>query len=517
MRRLVVGRRPDVIFLVLDTQRADKLSCYGNEANTSPHLDAFAADATRFRHAYAPAQWTIPSHGSMFTGVYPSVHGLQQANSVLPDALPTLGERFAAGGYYTAAFCNNPLVGVVNNGFRRGFVSWLNYAGLLTSRPNQAGKDSTWVNRYRQWFKRILGNALNKVQDAFARSDALLSFAFTPFMVPLWQTALSFKGNIGKSLRDTATLHIDRKGVAADQPIFSFVNLMGTHMPYHPPRRFVEKFAPQVLHDKEAQHYLQRFNSDPFGWLAPLAEAMGDSHRAILEGMYNAEVANQDEYLGQFFSQLRQSGVLDNTLVVIVADHGEHLGEKHMIGHTISLYQELTHVPLIIRDPSNAFPRETTLDQPVSTRRLFQTMLTAADIATEAERAYSLAPTATPDPDHGLVFAESVPSSNVLSLVQKHVPQLIKQHRYDQPRRAVWHGTHKLIRTGDDQSELFDINADPRENHTLAASQPDLVATMNGYISEWQSHPSSAPLPAGALSEGDDALLQKRLRALGYL
>jgi arylsulfatase A-like enzyme len=512
-----MGRRPDILFIVLDTQRADRLSCYGNSRETSPHLDAFAEDATFFRHAYAPAQWTIPTHASMFTGVYPSVHGLQQAYSVLPSSLPTIGERLNNGGYYTAAFCNNPLVGVVNNGFRRGFASWLNYAGLLTSRPNQAGAQMDWIGRYRQWFKRVLGNFLNKVQDAFARSDALLAFAFTPFMVPLWQTALSFKGNTGKALRDTANLFIERKGVAQDQPIFSFVNLMGTHMPYHPPRRFMEKFAPEVLQDKEARAYLQRFNSDPFGWLAPLAEAMGDHHKAILDGMYDAEVANQDDYLGPFFDRMRESGALDNTLVVIVADHGEHLGEKHMIGHTISLYQELTHVPLIIRDPSGTFPRQSTVEHPVSTRRLFHTMLTAAGVATESERALTLAQSPATDPEHGLVFAESVPSSNVLTLVQKHVPQLIEEHRYDQPRLAVWQGDYKFIRTGEVEQELFNIATDPRENQNLSESHPDVAQTLNGYITAWQEAPGSAPLPADHLSESEDALLQKRLRALGYL
>ncbi|MEM8545702.1 MAG: sulfatase-like hydrolase/transferase, partial [Cyanobacteria bacterium P01_H01_bin.119] len=130
--------RPDVLFLVLDTQRADRLSCYGYDKPTSPHLDAFAADATLFKSAIAPAQWTVPSHASMFTGRYPSEHGVLQSYSVLPPEVPTLAQRLSQGGYYTAGFCNNPLVGVINNGLRRGFYSFLNYSGLMTSRPNQA-------------------------------------------------------------------------------------------------------------------------------------------------------------------------------------------------------------------------------------------------------------------------------------------------------------------------------------------------------------------------------------------
>ncbi|HRW08923.1 MAG TPA: sulfatase-like hydrolase/transferase, partial [Caldilineaceae bacterium] len=110
-----MSARPDIILLVLDTQRADRLSCYGYEKETSPNLDAFAADATLFRHACSPAQWTVPSHSSLFTGLYPSVHGTQQSFSILPDSLTPLSERLGGQGYYTAAFCNNPLVGVVNN------------------------------------------------------------------------------------------------------------------------------------------------------------------------------------------------------------------------------------------------------------------------------------------------------------------------------------------------------------------------------------------------------------------
>ncbi|MEM7773550.1 MAG: sulfatase-like hydrolase/transferase, partial [Cyanobacteria bacterium P01_A01_bin.37] len=106
-------RRPDIVFLVLDTQRSDRLSCYGYPLNTSPHLDALAADATLFRSAISAAQWTVPSHASMFTGLYPSAHQVLQSYSVLPDNLTTLAERLSAGGYFTAGFCNNPLVGVI--------------------------------------------------------------------------------------------------------------------------------------------------------------------------------------------------------------------------------------------------------------------------------------------------------------------------------------------------------------------------------------------------------------------
>lgn len=146
--------RPDIVLLILDTQRADRLSCYGCQIETSPHLDEFARDSTLFRFAVSPANWTVPSHTSLFTGLYPSSHGTLHASSVVPAALPTLAERLRDSGYFTAAFCNNPLVGVVNNGLRRGFLDFFNYSGLLTSRPNQAGVYTNLFDRARQRFKR---------------------------------------------------------------------------------------------------------------------------------------------------------------------------------------------------------------------------------------------------------------------------------------------------------------------------------------------------------------------------
>lgn len=516
-KEITLTTHPDIVFLVLDTQRVDRLSCYEYAQETSPHLDAIAADATLFRRAYSTAQWTVPSHSSMFTGVYPSVHRTQHSDSILPRSLPTLAERLRAGGYFTAAYCNNPLVGVVNNGLRRGFYSFLNYSGWLSSRPNQAGMPLTLFGRYRQGFKRLLAGALNRAQDSFARSDFLLWFAFTPLMVPFWQTALSFKGNTAKSLSDAADLLVNRRGVKEGQPIFSFINLMGTHAPYHPQRRYIERFAPDVVRDAEARKYLRRFNGDVFGWLAPIADTMPEQHKSTLDGIYNAEVANQDEHLGTFFNRLRESGALDRTLFVICADHGEHLGEKQLIGHSFSVYNELTHVPLIIRDPSDNFPRQTAVDHPVSLRRLFHTVLTAAGMADDTEEKYALQRSPESDPDGGVVFAEGVPSSNVLHLVKKFRPELVRERRYDLTRRAVIQGADKLILTGNERRELYDVVQDPAELHNLSAQETGRVDMLRERILQFESDMADAALTAGRISAQDDPQLRRQLRALGYL
>lgn len=517
-KRSLVLSAPDILMIVLDTQRADRLSCYGYAQETTPYLDKLAADSALFKHAFSAAQWTVPAHASMFTGQYPSIHGTQHSDSMLPATLPTLAERLSMEGYYTAAYCNNPLVGVVNNGLRRGFQSFLNYSGLLTSRPNQAGVRRTITDRYRQVFKRVLGNTVHKMQDSFARSDALLWFAFSPLMVPFWQTALSFKGNTGKSLNDTAQLLIQRKQAEQDQPIFAFVNLMGTHMPFHPSRKMIDRFAPNVLQSREELQYLRRFNSDVFGWLTPLASEMAHEHKAILDGMYDAEVSTQDEHLGNFFNQLESSGALDNTLVMVVADHGEHLGEKHLIGHTVSLYRELTHVPLIIRDPSGNISRGTIQEHPVSTRRLFHTALTAAGVATEDEEQYTLAQTPGNDADKGIVYAEAQTPNNVLNLMMKHKPDLYKKHRCDQERLAVWQDQHKLIITGGQHRELFNYVEDPAELNNISPEKPkQTVELAEKLLTQMHQFKSNTQRTESITEEEDDPQMNSRLRALGYL
>ncbi|MBT9313778.1 sulfatase-like hydrolase/transferase [Leptothoe kymatousa] len=518
------SNQPDVIFLVLDTQRVDRLSCYGYEKPTSPNIDAFAKTATRFKVAIAPGQWTIPSHASMFTGLYPSQHQMQQSYSVMPPHLKTLAERLQDGGYYTAAFCNNPLVGVINNGLRRGFYSFLNYSGLLSSKPNQAGIPSSFLDKYRQLFKRIVAKGLNTVQDAFARSDWLLSLSFTPLMVPLWQTALSFKGNTRKSLDDAAKLLIERKDVQPDQPIFTFINLMGTHMPYHPPREYIEKFAPNVLKNRAAQTYLRRFNSDVYGWLAPLVGALEHQQKDTLDGMYDAEVAAQDEQVGQFLQQLKQSGRLDNTYIVICADHGEHLGEKQLIGHSLSIYNELVQVPLIIHDPTDGIQRSTLRDDVVSTRCLFHTVLSATHLATPEEAEFSFEHIADGDaiadiePDR-YVYAEAIPPQNVLNLIQKRQPELISQHACDQTRRAVWVGNHKLIETNENPPELYDVQDDPGESLDLSEIFPEMVESLQDSLSVFsQDADEHQSLYSQARATGfDDPEVRRRLKDLGYL
>ena len=510
-------QRPDIVLLVLDTQRRDRLSCYGAEREVTPQLDRLAATATRFERAFTTAQWTVPSHASMFTGRYPLAHATTQSSSVLPLSIPTLAERLRDGGYHTAAFCNNPLVGVVNNGLRRGFFSFLNYSGLLTSRPNQAGIHPNPLDRYRQFFKRALSELMTRIQTSFSRSDLLLRISWTPLMAPLWQTALSFKGNTARSLSDAARLLSERRGLAPDQPAFAFINLMECHTPYHPQPRWLERFAPEMLRSKAARSFIRRFNHDVFGWLTLLSGAIDAERKASLDAVYTAETANQDDLVGQFVERLRASGRLDRTLLVVCADHGEHLGEKQLMGHSIAAYNELLHVPLIIRDPAGDLPQGSLRADTISTRRIFQTALSAAGLASPDEQRFSLARDPANDPDGGAIFAESITPQNVLNLLTRRRPELVRERRVAEQRRVVLSAGYKLIQTGSDGVELYDLQADPHELTDLSTLLPERVDELQDQLAAYVSRGAALAPTAGRHSDEEDPEVRKRLRDLGYL
>src|SRR5262249_41408645 len=248
------------------------LSTYGHSIETSPAFDAFASDATLFERAIASAQWTVPSHASMFTGLYPSTHGLTQADGTLSGAYPALAEILKLGGYHTVAFCNNPLVGVLNNGLQRGFTRFYNYASAAPFRPVEArrGKLHRQILRaFRRYFARPIGNQ-------FAHSDFMFRMSLEPAFVPLWTRLINYKGNTVHSMDDLMAYWGQHQTGGSDEPIFAFLNLMGVHLPYNPPRDYVDRVAPNLRKDKQAYHFMRRFNSEGARWGSPVDPPLQD-------------------------------------------------------------------------------------------------------------------------------------------------------------------------------------------------------------------------------------------------
>jgi arylsulfatase A-like enzyme len=515
-------KSPHIVLLVLDTQRADRLSCYGCPLPTSPNLDRLATDSTRYTRAVAPAQWTVPSHASMFTGRYPSEHTVLQLEYVLPAGLPTLAERLARAGYYTAGFSNNSMIGILKNGLGRGFNHFINYASAeyRSGQNSEANGRATEVDgtpgsfgRIRQAWQRGMGRAMAAAERFFVGSELARKIAGQPWvwnlLAPIFWHDEKVKGNTVQSLADAAEMLINRPGAAAEQPMFVFINLMGTHWPYDPPDWAVERFLPELA-GQDIQAFVRRSNDEAKKWPEVWTTPVPAEKVRIMDGLYNAEVLGQDAALGEFFERLQTAGVLDETFLMVVADHGEQLGEKGLVGHAYGVYEPVLHVPLLIRDPQRRFAPGAVSDELISIRRLFHTALEAAGAATAEEQAMSLSQGAAGDEP---VFAEAWPPDR--PYIRQQQRDELERAGYAVPHYAAYDGSgHKLIEAGGACLGLFVPAEDRNEGNDLQAQQPAKVERLQGKVAEYRQQGGAAPAERMVI---EDPVLMERLKALGYV
>lgn len=512
-----VNKRKDIVLIVLDTQRANRLSCYGYPRTTSPHLDEFAANSTLFVRAIAPAQWTIPTHASIFTGLTPSQHTMLQMDSVLPADILTLAQRLQAEGYNTFGISNNPLIGTIGNGLERGFSYMKNYnfwgSGLLNFQLNRSRSSGSRSDIVKEHVKFIIAEALGYSNQTFLNR---LKF-FVPF---LWEGFLALRNKTKfevtrQSLADASKLLLGSQG-GNSSPTFMFINLMGTHVPYAPLRSAVNKFSSKIANQKQFYSMRRRANQvqvDVNNWVD--CSSLSAIDLEALNIFYDAEVYTQDLLLGEFFAILKSHGKLDETCIIIVGDHGDHLGEKQRINHAFGVYQELVHVPLIIRDPEGVLVPGSIYNSFVSTTQLFHTILDVAGIASLDELKSSLRR------DEGCkrlsgeesvgVFAQGYPLDWALDRLEKGRASYGSNRL---PHFAVYEDDLKLIAVGD-ETHLFRLDVDPEENYDLSAQLPEAVVRLEKYLNLFLSE--NLPVAKIRTLDLEDSVIVKHLRALGYL
>lgn len=517
--------RPNIILLVLDTHRVERMSIYGYHRETTPVIDDFAADSMVFDRAIATAQWTVPSHASMFTGLYPTVHKTNQSYTALPDDIPTLAELLQAHGYTTVGFCNNPLVGVLDNGLRRGFDQFYNYAATIPDSPI-IGRELGGLQRTQRAIMGTLQGFTTLIERQFGRSPLLLKLAMMPVFVPLWSRFGKFKGDTDRSLRDVADFLRYYWSSGDERPLFMFINMMETHLPYYPPRQYADRWVPYLRREQATREFVQRFNSQSYRWLTPMSEPFTDWQQRVLGDLYDAEIAYQDRQLRRLFRYLKRSGELDNTMVIVVSDHGESHGEHSFMGHAFVVYSELVHVPLIIHYPA-LFPVGERTSHTTSTRRIFHTVLEAAGVPFE-QFGYpitklSLARTVEGnEPEDEQVVCEAFPPPNFINVMEMNNPEAIEPFRVRMMRRAIYDGGHKLMTVDGRPDEFFDVAHDPFEETNLldAPGYENDILRMERMLEEFvvvaEAH-RDGTAAGRELDLSDNPELLERLRGLGYI
>ncbi len=521
-------RKPNIILLVLDTHRAERMSIYGYGKDLTPTLGRLAETATVFDWGISTAPWTIPSHSSMFTGLYPTVHQTNQSFASIPEALPTLAEMLAHNGYDTVGFCNNPLVGLLDNGLRRGFKHFYNYSGTFPDVPT-IGPNASVLKRAKHSLTNLLQKVSIPIERRFGESPLLLKLAMMPLFVPFWTRLGKFKGDTHQSLKDVTDYLHYHVGTYPERPLFIFINMMETHLPYYPPRQALDRWVPYLKRDREARDFLQRFNVESYRWVAPMIEPLTDLQRHVLNDVYDAEVAYQDRQLQRVFRYLKRSGQLENTMVVVVSDHGESHGEHDFMGHAFVIYNELVRVPLLVHYPE-MFPANVRVEHEVSTRRIFHTILEAAGIEHEAfghsVHDLSLARAVEGrgrEPADEVVVSEAYPPLNFLNVMAMNNPEAIERFRVRKLRRAIYSDGHKLMTVDDRPDEFFDVQHDYEELTNLLnnpSGYENEVLRLEHALEEFAVMATAHRDGTAAGREIDyshNPELLDRLRGLGYL
>ena len=293
-----VAGRPNVLLIVVDTMRADRLGCYGYPENTSPTLDAMAAEGIVFRHAVAQASWTRPSIATILTGLYPSTHQAISKVSILPEAVVTLAEAFHQEGYYTAGFADNINIAPMF-GFGQGFCEYHYLAPAYFYGASESASKLTLYDLVRLVKERFLSKA-KRVDHYYRDAERMTSEA------------------------------IDWLKAERGEPFFLFLHYMDPHDPY-------------FVHPYNGEGYARVSMPNPPLEMAPR-----------LSALYDGEIAFWDRSFADLLAFMRSRGLLDDTIIAVTADHGEEFAEHGGWWHGATLYDEGILIPLVIRLPQSA-------------------------------------------------------------------------------------------------------------------------------------------------------------------
>ncbi len=456
--------QPNILLIVIDSARVDRFSCYGYDQPTTPNIDAIAAQGTCFDAAYSESSWTLPVCFTLFTGLAPREHRAE-VHRKLPDEMPTLPEVLRRRGYYTFGASGNTFVGPrcsLNRGFDEFFIyrrPWelsRLYVKYVAQRLGWADEGGAAVT------KRFL--------DVAGRLKG-------PWFVLLWYN--------------------------------------DAHHPYLAKQPFTTRFCREPIPFGERLSLVRRMRRIP-----QLAATASAEDLARIGQLYDGGIGYDDMLVGQVCEALQRRGLWDETVVIITADHGEMLGERGLMGHgrAADMYRPLLQVPLIVRAPGvvPAGKRSSALVQ------LADIPHTIAGLAAASS---ALADTAAPVVDLVASARGGAARPYAISEREQFSARSVQNAQRKNPRfnfephlchmTAVVQDNYKLIYRSNGRNELYDLAADPHEEHNLIDAQPQRARELTRIIHQWREDAAPHPATVG-LAPDDDQIVERRLQELGY-
>jgi arylsulfatase A-like enzyme len=443
---------PNVLLIVWDTVRAANTSLHGYARPTTPNLEMLASRGVSFDRAFATSPWTLPSHAGMFTGRWPHEIRADWKRPMRED-LPTLAEYLAAHGYETAGFVANLDYCGRETGLARGFAHYDDYPltvfdafirytsiGRRIDRVSWRYEIDSFLNRWHLGGHELIPGTREHVKNGEAVDREFLSW-------------------LGKR-------------PATARPFFAFLNLNDAHSPYEIPDPAAPAFGrrPQTPYERAI---LQQFTG------VDKKQLSSEDVQMIID-IYDDCVAYLDRRLGLLLDELRQRGVLDNTLLIITSDHGEHLGDHQLFFHGNSLYRQSLQVPLVIAGPAAGVPLGRKVAEAVGLNDLPATVI---DLLGKNGR--------SPFPGRSLsrYWEPREPGVSLRAdplLMETTKPVFFandgREPAAKGPMKSVIVAGMHYIQTADRAEELFNVNTDPEEKANLSGNAdaiPVLVQMRN--------------------------------------
>jgi arylsulfatase A-like enzyme/thioredoxin-like negative regulator of GroEL len=402
--------KPNVILITLDTTRADHLPAYGYTGVKTPVLDSLARRGVVFEQCTSASPLTLPSHCTIMTGTYPTLHGVRvNGNAALASVQTTLAEVLGANGYATGAFIG-------------AFVL-----------------DGRWG----------LAQGFDRYDDRFD----LRRFK---------QIDLGTVQRPGNEVVDSALDWLETK---SGSPFFAWVHLYDPHLPYSPPEPYASEYG------------------------------------AGMVGLYDGEIAFMDSQIGRLLAWLETKGLARKTILVLVGDHGEGLGEHGEYAHGFFIYDYAVQVPFLVALP---FPETAGVRVPaqVSTVDLFPTVLELAGLKPAAAvQGRSLVPLMFNPAKGGRgrpAYSESLPPNIQFGW---------------SPLHSLRDGAFKFIQAP--RPELYDVRSDRSELENIFSLEPELAGRMEQRLQKLKKEIESGAVEPEAANL--DRATIERLAALGYI
>jgi arylsulfatase A-like enzyme len=455
--------RPNILLIVIDSARADHFSCYGHDWPTTPNIDRIAAGGVRFEAAYSESSWTLPACFSLLTGLAPREHQAESSR-MLPVGIPSVPEVLRRRGYATFGASGNDFYGA-RTGLERGFETF-------RTTPQSA----FWTQALYRYGPQRLGWA-----DWGGR----------------WMTSRFLRW-----LKD------------ARQPWFATIWHNEPHHPYSARWPFTTRFLRRRISVFRRVSLVCRMRR-----MLSLAPEATPEDLLDMAGLYDGCLRYADWLVGLTREGLERRGQWANTAAVIVADHGEMLGERGLMGHgrTADMYEPLLRVPLVAKLPGLSANGQAS-DAIVQMADIAHTLTALAGGSGE------LAPTASETADlrdaadgrgRSVAISERQPMGerSVLSAQRKSPAFDFAPHLCHMT--AVLRDGWRLIHRADGRHELYHVAVDPDEKDNLAKGEPARLEELLRIVEDWQSR--AVPHPATeSLARRDEAIVEKRLQDLGY-